>query len=232
MTFSELLQQAAVIYRDYELNVNGLTVDDEVEDFLERFLKQHFNDYLCILPTSCIDDSLIIDGTLQTLNVVPINFKGGKIVLSSLSDPYLKLLSFRHSDWKTTLFYEDLADENDPARKLQESKHTSGKFSRPFICIEHQRGEKCLCFWGYRHEENRGDIDEFSYVKQINGEEEFMVLKDHLLIPYIYYVLYFLCNSQRETELSQVMLQQMQQLLAAYNIIPQLPISFNNEKKK
>lgn len=228
MSWDELLIQAAVVYRDYQ---SDLGLEDDVKEHLESFLLPHFNDFLCILPVSCLDSSFITDATLQTLNVTPINYKGGKIVLSSLADPYLKLVSFKHSEWKTKLFFDDLADENDPARKLQDSKWTSGKISRPFICIEHSGADKCLCFWGY-DKNNIDDIEDFSYIKRTDQKDDFLKLEDYILTAYIYYCLYFLFNTQRETELSQVMLMQMQQLLATYNITPNLPISFNNEKKK
>lgn len=227
MTWQELLEHSAEIYRDYNSDIG---LEDDVKELMERFLLPHFNDFICVLPTSCFGSSFVIDATLQSFNPTHIDYNGGKIILSNLTEPYLKLITFKHKEWKTKLFFDDLDDENSPARKLQSSKWTSGKISRPYICIEHSGSDKCLCFWGYKN--NINDIEEFSYIKRIDNKNDFLKLEDYLLTAYIYYCLYFLFNTQRETEMSQVMLAQMQQLLAIHNITAKLPFDFSGQKSK
>lgn len=227
MSWEELLEQAAGIYRDYN---SELGLEDDVKELLERFLLTHFNDYLCILPYSCIKEFVVEQTQKTPLTVNKIDYKGGRIVLSDLTAPYLKLISFKHKEWQTKLYSEDLIDANSPTRKLQNDEDTCGKTAKPVICIEYVNQKKSLCFWGYKNSIN--SIEDFTYLKKVENKEEFLKLEDYILTAYIYYCLYFLFNTQKEIEMSQVVIEQMKQLLSIHNIEPTQPIIFNNEKKK
>ncbi|MBR1775362.1 MAG: hypothetical protein IJ759_07575 [Bacteroidales bacterium] len=192
MTEQELIEKTTIVYDEYQ---PSQIVDEDIKTFLREFLSDHFNDYLLLLPAFCINKDFVIDRLLSGISIQPINYKGGKIALSFLAAPFLKLLTFKHSEWQTKLFSDDLSEGNDPARKLQDSKWTSGKTSRPFICLEHSGGENCLCFGGYKN--NLNDIEEFTYIKRVSSFKEFLKLEDDLLNAYIYYVVFCFWNNKR-----------------------------------
>lgn len=224
MTKEELINSTLAVYDEYHPQQS---VDEDLKLLLEEFLSKHINDFVCILPTNAINDSLIVFLNKGQLTIQPINYKGGSV---TLPENFLKLISFKHADWKIKLFNADLIQENDARRKLQEDKFTSGKTAKPCICIEHVQGKKCLNFWGYKN--NVEDVAEFSYIKKTDDLDTFANnTEDYILQAYIYYVLYFVMNTTQDIQLAQVSLQQMQQLLSLHNIIPLLPVQFHNTKK-
>lgn len=232
MTWSDLINRTLTVYDEYHPQQ---ATDEDLKTMIESFLKKHINDYHCLLPTSTVNDFFkVLTSSSDNLSVQPISYKGGSIVLSSLkpADPFLKLISFKHREWTTKLFHADLIEENSPKRKLQDDRWTAGKISKPVICLENVAGHRCLNFWGY--ETTLNDVEEFSYIKRVDNEADFLNNEDYILEAYIYYVLYFVCNTTQEAQVSQLMISQMQQLLSIHNIEATLPITFNtsgNNKK-
>lgn len=232
MTWLDLINRTLTVYDEYHPQQ---AIDEDLKTMVDSFLKKHINDYHCILPTSAINDAFKVttsSAVTNGFNIQSINYKGGSIVLSSLNAaaPFLKLISFKHKEWTTKLFYVDLIDENSPKRKLQDDRWTAGKISKPVICLENVAGQRCLCFWGYETKLN--DVEEFTYIKRVDNEVEFLQNEDYILEAYIYYALYFVCNTTQEAQISQLMISQMQQLLSIHNIEALLPISFNTSESK
>lgn len=233
MSLEDLIKKAAVIYDEYH-PTEGL--DTAIQKMLEEFLKMHVNDYLCILPSNCLGENIMIDASEDIrkgdLQVDNLQCQGGKIKLSQLNEnPFLKLVSFKHGEWKRKLFYDDLIEGNSPKRRLQDSKYTCGGTSKPVICIEQENGDKILAFWGYKQEIS--NVSDFTYIKECDIDTllEGDVFPEYLLIPYIYYVLSYVFQTTAEMELSQAALNKMQQMLSIHKIEAQIPVSFNTEKR-
>jgi hypothetical protein len=218
MTKEELINKTISIYDEY---IPEQSTDTDIKEFLTPFIEDHINDFLFIAPTSIIPIFIKTDIN-QTIN--SINYKGGYFVLPN---DFLKLVSFKHKDWERKLYYEDLIEANHPRRKLQNNKFTSGKTSRPVICIEYIEGLKSICFWSYK--KNINSLEDFTYIKTATIDE-FINLNDWILIAYIYYVLSFVFTTTQQPQLSDIMLKEFAMLLQNHNIEPTQPITFNNQK--
>lgn len=231
MTWDELVNKALIVYDEYHPQQ---ATDEDLKTMVSEFMQAHINDFLCVLPTSVIkDDFKVLLTSENKITLYQIDYNGGRIELESLTSKFgkfLKLLTFKHAEWSTKLFYNDLIDENSAKRKLQGDKWTSGKTSNPVICIENVQGKRSLCFWGYN--DTLDNIEEFSYIKKIDNKEDFLKNEDYILQIYIYYVLYYIMTTTQELEMAQQVFAQMQQLLSLYNIDAVLPPNFNTENKK
>lgn len=231
MTWDELVNKTLIVYDEYHPQQ---ATDEDLKTMVSAFMQMHIDDFLCILPTSAIkDDFKVFLTSANEITIYPIAYNGGRIVLEDLTSKfgkYLKLLTFKHAEWGTKLFYNDLIDENSAKRKLQVDKWTCGKTSNPVICIENVQGKRCMCFWGY--DSTLDNIEEFSYIKKIDDKEDFLKNEDYILQIYIYYVLYYVMTTTQELQMAQQVFAQMQQLLSLYNIEAILPPNFNTENKK
>lgn len=229
MTADELVTLGLTIFDEYHPQQ---VVDEELKTMISTFIGQYMNEYLYILPNHCLSNNFVVDATTQqnfTFFIDTISYKGIRINLD-FQKRFLKLISFRLNGWERTLFYEDAITSDNPRRKLQENKYTSGKVSRPVVSIENNKGNKCLCAWGYSGDTYK--VEEFHYIKAMEDINEFLCLEDYLLKAYIYYVLYFVFNTTQEIQLAQNSLIQMQQLLSLQNIYPQMPVEFSQASKK
>lgn len=230
MTSDELVTLGLTIYDEYHPQQ---AVDEDLKTMISAFLRQYMNDYLLILPNHCLNDNFVIDATSQPnfqLFIDTIDYKGIKINIENFNKKFLKLISFRLGGWERTLFYEDVISSDNPRRKLQENKFTSGKISRPVVSIENNNGKKSLCAWGYSG--GSYSIKDFHYIKAVESITDFLHLEDYLLKAYVYYILSFVFNTTQELQLAQNSLTQMQQLLSLQNIYPQMPVEFSQETTK
>jgi hypothetical protein len=219
MTENELISKTISIYDEY---IPEQSVDTDLQTFIKPFIEDHINDFLLIAPTSIIPNFIKKD---TNLTVSPISYKGGYF---TLPNDYLKLISFKLEEWERKLYYEDLIDEDNPRRKLQDNKFTSGKTSRPVICIEYLDGKQCLAYWGYVNYID--SIEDFTYIKKATIDE-FINLDYWILTAYIYYVLSFIFTTQQQPNLAEMMLKEFTLLLQQHNLQPTQPINFNIEKK-
>lgn len=224
MTFEELTKRALAIYDEYQPQRE---TDDDLYVFVSEFLRKHYNDFLLLLPSANVPRPLVCFET--NVPVFSINYEGGRIKVSDLSRPFLKLLSIKASKWERMLHSEDVIDEKHPRRKLQENKFTSGKTSRPVVSVENYEGEKSICFWSL---DDLSTISNLTYLCRVEHEEDFLTMADYLLEAYIYYTLFFVFTTTSDIQLAQNSISMMQQLLSLHNIYPAMPTEFNQTAKK
>lgn len=229
MTLEELVNTGLSIYDEYHPQQ---AVDEDLKEMMQTYIKRYINEYLCILPSNCLNEDLVVCVNPQDIAnaITLINYKGICIDLTALEQKFLKLVSFRMDNWERTIYAEDVINSDNPRRKLQENKYTSGKISRPVVSIENRHGKKSLCAWGYIGEDY--SVNDFTYIRELNSTKELLTLPDYLLTAYIYYVLYYLFNTVQELRLAENSLIQMQSLLSLHNIYPTMPVEFNRDEKK
>lgn len=231
MTEQELINIALTVYDEYHPQQ---AVDEDLKEMVKTFIKRHINEFLCMLPSNCLNDDIVVNVNHQDVAnaITLIDYRGICIDLTTLEKKFLKLVSFRLENWERAVYAEDVINSDNPRRKLQENKYTSGKVSRPVVSIENVRGKKSLCAWGYTGTDY--NVNDFTYIRELDSIEDFLTLPDYLLTAYIYYVLFYLFNTVQEIRLAENSLMQMQSLLSLHQIYPVMPVEFqaSNEKKK
>ena len=229
MTLEELVNTGLSIYDEYHPQQ---AVDDDLKEMVKTFIKRHINEFLCMLPSNCLNDDIVVNVNHQDVAnaITLIDYRGICIDLTTLEKKFLKLVSFRLENWERAVYAEDVINSDNPRRKLQENKYTSGKVSRPVVSIENVRGKKSLCAWGYTGTDY--NVNDLTYIRELNSTKELLTLPDYLLTAYIYYVLYYLFNTVQELRLAENSLIQMQSLLSLHNIYPTMPVEFTETKKK
>ncbi len=226
MTEQELINLSLIVYDEYHPQQ---AVDEELKEMLSSFIRRYINEYLCLLPSNCLNNDLVVCVDNQSISnaITLINYRGICIDLTTLEKKFLKLVSFRLENWERAVYAEDVINSDNPRRKLQENKYTSGKVSRPVVSIENRHGKKSLCAWGYIGADYK--INDFTYIKELGSIEDFLTLPDYLLTAYIYYVLYYLFNTVQELKLAENSIIQMQSLLELHKIYPTMPEEFYQE---
>lgn len=231
MTEQELINIALTVYDEYHPQQ---AVDEDLKEMVKTFIKRHINEFLCMLPSNCLNDDIVVNVNHQDVAnaITLIDYRGICLDLTTLEKKFLKLVSFRLENWERAVYAEDVINSDNPRRKLQENKYTSGKVSRPVVSIENVRGKKSLCAWGYTGTDY--NVNDFTYIRELDSIEDFLTLPDYLLTAYIYYVLFYLFNTVQEIRLAENSLMQMQSLLSLHQIYPVMPVEFqaSNEKKK
>lgn len=231
MTEQELINIALTVYDEYHPQQ---AVDEDLKEMVKTFIKRHINEFLCMLPSNCLNDDIVVNVNHQDVAnaITLIDYRGICLDLTTLEKKFLKLVSFKLDNWERAVYAEDVINSDNPRRKLQENKYTSGKVSRPVVSIENVRGKKSLCAWGYIGADY--NVNDFTYIRELDSIEDFLTLPDYLLTAYIYYVLFYLFNTVQEIRLAENSLMQMQSLLSLHQIYPVMPVEFqaSNEKKK
>lgn len=231
MTEQELINIALTVYDEYHPQQ---AVDEDLKEMVKTFIKRHINEFLCMLPSNCLNDDIVVNVNHQDVAnaITLIDYRGICLDLTTLEKKFLKLVSFKLDNWERAVYAEDVINSDNPRRKLQENKYTSGKVSRPVVSIENVRGKKSLCAWGYTGTDY--NVNDFTYIRELDSIEDFLTLPDYLLTAYIYYVLFYLFNTVQEIRLAENSLMQMQSLLSLHQIYPVMPVEFqaSNEKKK
>lgn len=231
MTEQELINIALTVYDEYHPQQ---AVDEDLKEMVKTFIKRHINEFLCMLPSNCLNDDIVVNVNHQDVAnaITLIDYRGICLDLTTLEKKFLKLVSFRLENWERAVYAEDVINSDNPRRKLQENKYTSGKVSRPVVSIENRHGKKSLCAWGYTGTDY--NVNDFTYIRELDSIEDFLTLPDYLLTAYIYYVLFYLFNTVQEIRLAENSLMQMQSLLSLHQIYPVMPVEFqaSNEKKK
>ena len=105
MSLQELINKTCIIFDEYKPSQG---IDDDIKSLLKSFLVSHTNDFLLLLPARCVEPLIKyhLPSSYSTLN---IPFNGGCI---QLDEDILKLFSFKHGCWETTLFDGDVIDQN------------------------------------------------------------------------------------------------------------------------
>lgn len=225
MSLQELINKTCIIFDEYKPSQG---IDDDIKSLLKSFLVSHTNDFLLLLPARCVEPLIkyYLPSSYSTMN---IPFNGGCI---QLDEDILKLFSFKHGCWETTLFDGDVIDQNNPIRRRQENKFTAAKKVKPVVCLEVKNGKNSICFWTCE-----GAIDNvsISYISRLpqndNGLSTFLSLKDDIITAYIYYCLSFVFETTKEFDFQKMALNTMNNLLSLYEINPIQPTIFNNSKK-
>ncbi|MCF0125803.1 MAG: hypothetical protein HUJ68_08655, partial [Clostridia bacterium] len=247
-----------IVYDEY---IPQQDIDTDLEERIKNFLldSANINSFLMIMPFNLLDGMvyrnskypLIINYTAKANeDAENVLFNGGAIPLPA---NFLKLVSFRHSEWVKTLSSEDVINENSPVRRLQGNEYTEGGTTRPVISIENLQYEdgivkKSLLFWGYRIKMNNFSTFTFLRNAELTPQEkettpdlepiDFILsasLQDYnntiIADLYIYYALILLARVSLRPEEENAFTKTFQQLLDTYNIVPSLPINFNNKNK-
>lgn len=227
MSIEELIVKACTVYDEY---IPSQGLDEDLKTLIKNVLVNHTNDFLLLLPVSVLDNSPLLIST-SGVKVNPIPYKGGYVVLDDLTNKFLYLVSFKHSEWERAVGRNEVIDRRSPRRMLQSSKYTAAGTAKPVVSIETIKNKKCLCFWGYKN--SLSDIEEFVYIRRLTTSETglqiFCNLSDNILLLYIHYCLRYLFETTRETELANRATETFVGLLATYGIDPQIPITFSDK---